>query len=63
LRCIEMTNAFSAFHWVDLVIFDALVNCLVGAFRLADIAIDTFLSDLQGQGPYPSSSKRLRMDC
>ena len=63
LRCIEMTNAFGAFHRVNLVIFDALVNGLVGAFRLADVAIDALIGDLEGQGPYPNSLKRLRMDC
>jgi len=54
-----MTDAFGAFHRVDLVIFDALVNCLVGAFRLADIAIDALIGDLQGQRPLPQLFKAL----
>ena len=56
-----MTDTFGAQVWINLVNLDALVNGLVRAFRLADITVDALLGDLERQGPYPSSSKRLRM--
>ena len=58
---IKMTDAFGAFHWVNLVILHALCNRFVGAFRLAYIAVDALFGDLERQRRYPSSSKRLRM--
>jgi hypothetical protein len=53
LRCIEMPDTFGAFHGIYLVKFEALVDRLIGAFRLTDIAIDALFSDLERQGPTP----------
>jgi hypothetical protein len=47
LRLVEMAHAFGAFVRVDLVNFLAQVDRLVGAFGLADVAVDAFVGDHQ----------------
>jgi hypothetical protein len=49
LRRVEMADALGAFHRVDDVIVDALRDCLVGAFRFADVAVDALFGDLERQ--------------
>jgi hypothetical protein len=48
LRVIEMAYAFGAFSGIDDIDLVALRNRAVGAFRLTDIAVDTFVSNHQG---------------
>jgi hypothetical protein len=45
LRLIEMTDAFGAKFGINFVKLDALINCLVRAFRLANVAIDALIGD------------------
>jgi hypothetical protein len=47
LRLIEVTDAFGALRWVDLVDVLAHVNGLVRALGFAHIAIDAFVGDMQ----------------
>ena len=54
LRRVEMADAFGAFHRIDFVVFNALRNGLVGAFRLTDIAVDALLGNRKRQTTYPS---------
>ena len=48
LRRIEMPDAFGALVWIDDVSLFALRNRVVGAFRLANVAVDAFIGDHQG---------------
>jgi len=45
LRLIKMPFAFSAFGRINFVNFQPQINRLIGALRLANIAIDAFISD------------------
>jgi hypothetical protein len=45
LRGIEMTDAFGAKLGIDLIDLFALIDCLIGTFRLTDVAIDALVSD------------------
>lgn len=45
LRLVIMSNAFRAFVWIDFVNFRAHINRVVGALRLANVAIDTVVGD------------------
>jgi hypothetical protein len=47
LRRLKMTNALGTLLGVDNVDLGALGDGTVRALRLADVAIDTFFSDLQ----------------
>ena len=48
LRPVMMTNTLGAQIWMDLVNLDALKDRLIRAHRLADIAVNAQLGDLQG---------------
>ena len=52
LRRIKMTHTFGAFFWVNHIIFDALRNGLVRAFRFTNVAIDALFCDQQSQASY-----------
>src|SRR5882757_7502708 len=45
-----MTDALGTQVWIDLVNLNALKDRLVRAFRLADVAVDALVGDLQGHG-------------
>ena len=47
LRLSEMPDALGALVWIDLVDLLALKNRIVWALGLADIAIDTFVRNLE----------------
>lgn len=47
LRRVKMPDAFGTAPRVDDVDFDPLRDCAVGAFRLADIAVDTLVGNEQ----------------
>jgi hypothetical protein len=50
LGFVEMTDTLGAFRRVDLVDLRPKVNGLVGAFRLAHVAVDALVGDHQGHG-------------
>lgn len=50
LRGIEMADTLGAFRRIDHVVINTLGYRLVGANRLAHIAIDAGVDDLEGQG-------------
>jgi hypothetical protein len=52
LRPVEMAHAFGAPRGIDDIVLDALRDGLVGALRLADIAVDALFGDFQGQASY-----------
>src|SRR5690625_1686169 len=47
---VEMADAFGAFGRIDHIDFRAHVDRSVRALRLANVAIDTFIGDVQGHG-------------
>ena len=47
LGFVKMPNAFGAAIWVNFVNTVALINCLVWAFGLTDVTVNTFVSDNQ----------------
>jgi hypothetical protein len=50
LRCVEVANAFGATPGIDDIDLNALGDGLIGALRLADIAIDALVGDHQRHG-------------
>ena len=48
-----MPDALGALHRIDFVIFNALINGLVWTLRLADIAINALIGDLECQNATP----------
>ena len=55
LRGVEVSYAFGAQRWLDLVDLLTLIYCIVRAFRLADVTIDAFMS-------YAKRHRELRND-
>lgn len=51
---IKMSDAFSAFCRIDLINLDALIDCGVGAFRLANITVDALIRDLEAHDALPT---------
>lgn len=58
LWCFEVADAFGATIRINYIYFHPLRNGLIGAFRLADITIDTVMSDHQGQKAAPVNTKK-----
>ena len=65
LRCFKMPDALGALCRVNLIDLDTLKNRVVGAFRLADIAVDALISNLECQVYFPTlpSSARAVSGC
>jgi hypothetical protein len=57
LRGIEVADALGAATGIDDIDLHALGDGLIGAFRLADIAIDALVGDHQGHGDNSSNFK------
>ena len=53
LRGIVMPHAFGAFPRIDFIYFNALRYGLIRAFRLANIAIDALIGDLERHASRP----------
>lgn len=53
LGCIKMPHTLGALQRVDFIKLDTRINCLVRAFRFADIAVDALIGDLESQIPDP----------
>lgn len=59
LRGVKVTHAFGAFHRVNFINFDTLVNGFIRAFGFTHIAIDALFGDSQCQGRLPAETKLL----
>ena len=61
----KMPDALGAFCGVNLIDLEALKNRIVGAFRLADIAVDALIGNLKCQDYFPTlpSSARAISGC
>ena len=62
LWCFEVADAFGATIRIDFIYFNPLRNGLIRAFRLADITIDTVMSDHQGQEVAPVNTKKFTQE-
>ena len=56
LRLIEVAHALGALGGIDLVDLRSERNRLVGALRLADIAVDALVGDQKGHAASPAAS-------
>ena len=45
LRFVKMTYAFRAFIRINFIDFFALINCIIRAFRLADVTVNAFVGN------------------
>ena len=60
LRCFKMPDALGALCRVNLINFRPLKNRVVGAFRLADVAVDALIGNLKCQDYFPTLPSNAR---